>query len=338
MDRYTNNIIERFANILPSEAERHPHSTNRWLYKVDDLTKRIHLKALDCAMIGDNYQRYDYPRLQADYHAINELLMTQPDIDFDILRKTSTLFVEVFIEVSNGLKNMTDKRSRVHFIFRGLIATFETDYFTRRLKEMYALHDSNQSSLIEYIEDLRSAYPKLMVIRLDLYCDRAFCDEVHIPGYWEDLLANVRMKFLSYAGYAVKFEFGVDRGVHLHTLLFFNGDVARLDVVIAKAVGRIWVSMLPPDAGSFHNANDPHYLKTIKNVAVGTIYGASEIFDKGIRTISAYITKPDPIVLLVLPQLDRTFRRGYLTKEQKLRVLRRRKATLAPASLLLRQA
>jgi len=311
------------------------HAKCCWLHQANDLVSRIYYKAIDCGMIGNSYPQYPYLGQQADYEELSTLVSTQP-FTGQLIERTSTLFIEIFMEVLDQFKHISDKKNLTHFIFRRLIATFDTVSFKRRLKEMYALHEINTSSLLCYVNDLRAAYRKLMVIRLDLYADWAMYDPRNLPECWEAMLKRIRNQYPSFAGYVLKFEFGQDRGVHLHTLLFLNGSEVRQDVVIARALGELWISIPPQGVGSYHNANAHHYKSRMQNIAVGIIYGESDSFDAGMYAIASYMAKSDPIVLLALPQLHRTIRHGALNGEQKLKMARRKNLASIPASIFLR--
>ena len=54
-----------------------------------------------------------------------------------------------------------------------------------------------------------------------------------------------------------------------------------------------------------------------------------EDFQNGVKAISAYVTKPDPLPRIVVHGLKRTFRKGEINSKKKARVMRRKEVLKA---------
>ncbi len=162
------------------------------------------------------------------------------------------------------------------------------------------MQSSTARSLFEYLASLKSAYSKIMVMRLDLHfpwqsrgrlCnDRAGTSAVGSPAALCEELFQILL------GICCKFEVGSKRGIHLHTVLVFNGSLVQSDVKIARMIGEYWRCDIQKGRAGYFNGNSKDYLERMSWPAVGTFTEASEAFLKGIRNISEYLAKPDPLV------------------------------------------
>lgn len=198
--------------------------------------------------------------------------------------------------------------------------SLERKAFYDELENLKRNERATSKSLLRYILDLKAAYSKLMIIRLDLYTDDAECS----LRDWERLKKYVAERYMtSHVGYAVKFEYGETRGVHMHTLLFFNGSVVRKDVKMAKAIGEYWKASVTAGRGTYSNCNAPEHLKRMRYPAVGTFHQFDERTLKGLGYIASYLTEQDLVVRFAVPGLSRTLRKGSIDKEKRSRIERR---------------
>ena len=213
-------------------------------------------------------------------------------------------------------------------LMHSLISRFGFDYSISKLDDIRRNHESNTSSLTDYLKSLKYAYSKLMIIRIDLYynqsCHKAAQSEESAKKHWCQLLKLINSKFkTSFAGYAVKFEYGPDRGVHLHTVLAFDGSVVRQDISIAMAIGESWKNEVTQGVGRYFNCNVRKHVGKMKYPAVGTFTAKDDSFCTAMEHVASYVTKPDLLVRSVVPGLQRSFRRGEVTQRQKERIARR---------------
>lgn len=193
-------------------------------------------------------------------------------------------------------------------------------------KKIFKNHISQEQqlahSLFEYIKDLNKIYAKLMVIRLDLSYGEIYTEdlepECRVLNDWELFHAHTVHSFKdSFIGYVAKFEYGTDKGIHIHTLLFFDGSAVRQDVTIAKHLGEHWKNTITQGAGIYFNANTLEYKVRMKYCAVGVFKRNDLDFLVGAKEIAKYFAKKDPIVRLAVLGLTQTLRRSSLTLQQK---------------------
>lgn len=208
-----------------------------------------------------------------------------------------------------------------------LLMNMKREAYLKATDNLRRMQSSTARSLFEYIASLKSAYSKIMVMRLDLHFPwhrGGACATTGLERQqWEALLHYVKSSFKSFLGYVAKFEVGSKRGIHLHTVLVFNGSLVQSDVKIARMIGEYWRCDIQKGRAGYFNGNSKDYLERMRWPAVGTFTEASEAFLKVIRNISEYLAKPDPLVRIALPQIGRSLRRSCLTVGQRRRIARR---------------
>lgn len=180
----------------------------------------------------------------------------------------------------------------------------------RRIDNERREHQRKRTLLLRHLKDMKRAFPKLMVIRLDLWY-REGCEQLpmgRILTDWRLLKARIGEDFhTSFLGYALKLESGVKRGPHIHALLIFNAAVVRQDVTIAKMVGERWVDVTN-GLGYYFNCNDKAYVNRLKHRGVGVFTTLDDVTIAGFEAVANYITKPDHLVRWMMPDVTRFFR------------------------------
>lgn len=213
------------------------------------------------------------------------------------------------------------KQVQASLLLQTVRDSLEGKDFSDELANLKRNERATSKSLLQYILDLKAAYSKLMIIRLDLYTEE---DGEGAPQSWERLKKYVEDRYMSsYVGYAVKFEYGEKRGVHMHTLLFFNGSVVRKDVTMAKAIGEYWNASVTNGKGTYSNCNTPEHLRNMSYPAVGTFHQFDERTRKGLECIAKYLTEQDLAVRFAVPGLSRTLRKGTIRQVQRSRIEKR---------------
>lgn len=119
--------------------------------------------------------------------------------------------------------------------------------------------DSNK----EYVDALQEKYSKLCVVRLDLYCNKnedkvadVSLDEANSD--FNRMMSNRRSKpavFKDNVGYICKKEDTPKRGVHFHTVFFYDGQKVMQDVHKAKQIGQYWSKDVRKGKGHYNNCN-----------------------------------------------------------------------------------
>ena len=220
---------------------------------------------------------------------------------------------------------LIDDQKAIQSILHCLINVFHDPTFISKLDSARRNQQKTRGSLFRYAKDLKAIYPKLMVIRVDFGYKQSVSKTSYplqsIEENWEQLLWYVKIKFSdSFAGYAVKFEYGEAKGLHAHSVFFLDGNVVRTDARIGRIFGEYWESDVTEGLGVHFNCNTSDYKATLKVCGLGTFTGQEPAFRDGIWIIADYLSKPDVVVRLMLPERTKIFRRGSLSEKQKLKL------------------
>lgn len=114
-----------------------------------------------------------------------------------------------------------------------------------------------------YVDALQDNNSKLCVVRLDLYCNKndsgvADVSYEEANNDFNRMMNNRRSKpsiFKDNVGYICKKEDTPKRGVHFHTIFFFDGQKVNQDVHKAKQIGEYWSKEIRKGKGHFNNCN-----------------------------------------------------------------------------------
>ena len=218
-----------------------------------------------------------------------------------------------------------DDQKATQSILHCVITVFHDPIFISKLDSARRNQQKTRDSLFGYATDLKAIYPKLMVIRVDFgykqSVSRTNLPLQRIEDDWEQLLWYIKIKFSdSFAGYAVKFEHGEAKGLHAHSAFFLDGNVVRTDARIARIFGEYWESEVTQGLGVHFNCNTSDYKATLKVCGLGTFTGQESAFWDGMWIIADYLSKPDVMVRLMLPERTKIFRRGALSERQKIKL------------------
>ncbi|WP_291590603.1 inovirus-type Gp2 protein [Comamonas sp. UBA7528] len=296
-----------------------------WVHRINDLMKNI-LEDLEDGPDEEDFDRISFDQsLEQDLHCLLLQCPADPfslDVDSRSINPYLTAFI-ISLEQEIVYQDVDHFQLLSPSLLLGRVRdnldSSEVDKARENLKRN---ERKTRVSLLRYILNLKAAYSKLMIIRLDLYTQ----DWVGSIQRWELLKKFISQRFMGfYIGYAVKFEFGMKRGVHLHTLLFFNGSRVRKDVTIAKAIGEYWKSSVTDGEGTYSNCNAPEHVKRMRYPAVGTFHEFDERTFKGLEHIASYLTEQDLVVRFAVPGLSRSFRKGVISREKSVRINNRAK-------------
>lgn len=193
------------------------------------------------------------------------------------------------------------------------------------LKNYQRRSRKNERQLRGLIDNVFAAYPKVMVIRVDVAYKE---NHSSMHGYEKELtLAQVRdhrkkllkqinKKFSdSLITYAWKLEYGLKKGYHHHFLFFLDGAKLRQDVVIGKIIGDTWANVATEGLGIYYNCNGKK--ENYKELCVG-IFGRGDI--EMIRTlkdgVATYMSKVDFFMKFDWDTRFRSFGKGAIQKQK----------------------
>jgi hypothetical protein len=106
-----------------------------------------------------------------------------------------------------------------------------------------------------------------------------------------------------------KLEYGIEKGLHLHLLFFFDGAKVREDITLAQQLGQLWLETTQGQ-GLVYNSN----LTACKQFAdspdnaLGMVSHDDRVKLQALTgKVVTYLTKLDEYVALCVPQGKRTF-------------------------------
>lgn len=299
-----------------------------WMKLADELARRIY------SSLKSNLKLRLSRKLRVLLQALDSELPS-PDDEFfkEIVSKVYTSF-SVFKALMDARAEWKCADDFEVILFYNLIKRIGSKGFNNAYQEEDKLHKRRAESLYDYISDLKIAHSKIMIVRLDLYYHQELIQSIrsqqNVVDDWSRLLAFARKKYKqNFLGYAMKIEFGDDRGIHIHSIFIMNGSNLERDVKVARSLGHHWVKDVVPGIGRYFNCNEKTHQEKYKWRAVGTFTKMDEEFQNGVKAMSAYVTKPDPLPRLVVHGLKKKFRKGELNERQKERVRRRKEALKA---------
>jgi len=112
----------------------------------------------------------------------------------------------------------------------------------------------------EYIDALQAKCSKLCVVRVDLAYKKPHSDEIKLDEANNDfnrMMNNRRSKpsvFKDQVGYTCKKEYTKEKGVHFHTVFFYDGQRVQKDEFKGEQICAYW-NQLTEDKGSSYNCN-----------------------------------------------------------------------------------
>lgn len=239
-----------------------------------------------------------------------------------------TVLMDAIYEVESGVDGgwFIDQNSFEKLLDK-IIEKFEDKGFKYSLLKIRRAQEISSASVYEYVTGLKAAYSKICVVRLDFHfpwdVDGDFQFGAAELDAAESIVAFVKKTYESWLGHVMKFEFGAERGIHLHTVFIFNGSKVNNDVEIGRRIGEHWRLQIQKGGSGYFNCNTREYQKGMKWPAMGSFTEANEAFEKGMKHLADYLTQSDPIVRMALPRVCKTLRRTKLTmKERKSQVRR----------------
>jgi hypothetical protein len=158
---------------------------------------------------------------------------------------------------------------------------------------------ANFKSACEFVIDLFARCSRLLVLRVDLYLRPEARSWGYGPG--AEKAAQCFLRWLrdrrilrGYLGAIVKRENGIDRGMHWHWMVFFDGHQHRDACGLTRLLGETWGKIVDQGRGSYFNcyARKDEY----RFNGLGLVHSSNEEKLLGIRAALCYMTKRDCIL------------------------------------------
>jgi hypothetical protein len=202
--------------------------------------------------------------------------------------------------------------------------TVRSKDFSTAIKTLQRGINKNHQSLLDYIDALFACHSRLLVLRIDfgyktesLY-GKDFQTSVDFPEIKNQhnlLMRHLKTKMFknAFIGFASKFEYGLMKGYHFHSLLFLDGSQKRTDVLIAKMIGDYWNTVLTKGNGTYYNCNA--LKEKYQDLGIGMINYSDEGLMVNLKErVAPYLNKTDYFIKLVTTGKDRAFIRGNMPK------------------------
>lgn len=181
--------------------------------------------------------------------------------------------------------------------------------------------NKRMNSTQQYIDALQDKYAKLNVIRIDFAYKKPHSKNMTLDDGNKDfnkMLNNRRGKptlFRDQVGHICLKEFTPNRGVHFHTVFFYDGNKVQKDAFMGDKLGEYWKE-ITDGKGSHFNCNRQKY----KFQGVGMLHHSDtqkrEVLDKH---VISYLCKDDEKQDLAPAKSNkksRAFVRGTMPKKK----------------------
>jgi hypothetical protein len=190
----------------------------------------------------------------------------------------------------------------------------------------------NYLGLVRYMRGLHRIYSKLLVIRIDLEYEVPHAKFGEVPpyvtfadvcGHRERFFRELRHSEIGehLVGYAWCLHWGLNRGPHIHAMLFLDGQKVREDITIAQRLGERWKAIAGPTA-RYHSCNAQKDNYPHSGIGMVTHDDAEKI--GWMEYAAGYVARADWHIRLLAPltftpsgsvkPAFRTFGRGVLPK------------------------
>lgn len=171
----------------------------------------------------------------------------------------------------------------------------------------------------DYVDSLFEYRAKIMVLRFDLFYGSQYATSATIFDMQKDLdhlIANRRSNSLFdfKIGHIVKIEYGIEKGVHCHVILFFDGSERKNSshIHLTNEIDEYWVNVITKGRGSYYNINNNagHYDK-LGRCGIGGIKWDNDKLRKNLKEyVVQYLCKVDQFIKPKFGSKVRLIRRG----------------------------
>ena len=184
-------------------------------------------------------------------------------------------------------------------------------------------------------DEIYNGCARQVVLRFDLGYKKEYADSINLSDMQKDLThlfenqrGNSLFDFMN--GYIVKLEYGVDKGPHIHALVFLDGSkrMNASDIYFAEEMGKYWVATVTKGRGTYWNVNDnaDNYEKLGRR-GIGVINWKDTELRKNLKThVIGYLCKVEQFIRPKWGPNVRLFRRGLYPEIRTNKVGRPRKA------------
>ena len=213
-------------------------------------------------------------------------------------------------------------------IFNMFVGTLREDWKrNNRQAKVNARTKENKARYEEYCRYIDALFKKrarLMVLRLDLFFQKKYRDNIDVfdmTNKLDHLINNApnNQLFEFWEGYIAKLEYGIDKGFHWHIIIFFDGSMKNgmSHIYWAKKIGEYWVKITKGRGGYWNvNASVDHHEKW-GQCGIGVINRKDADKRKNLKHIVGYLFKETQYFRPKEGPKVRLFRKGNFPKKSK---------------------
>lgn len=218
--------------------------------KETDITHEIQTALLNLPLMMQRIY-YELPRDQYRFSTAINIFLMACEQHFDL------------VEIKDPQLLLTDKNTKdeLAIFINTLHLLLCTPTYRQAEKQLEKDKDHNAQECWEYINKVFNRYSKVLVIRIDLYYKAGVeTDFLRLKSDFRKLQNNARhnQRLLSHwVGYIFKVEYGVQKRLHGHVLMFFNAQRRNhyRDITIAQEIGEYWTDTITEGDGDYYNCN-----------------------------------------------------------------------------------
>lgn len=177
-----------------------------------------------------------------------------------------------------------------------------------------------ERSVSKYIDDLFSTYSPLLVLKLDLYFDPKYANDISVDDAkkaFQKFKNNWRGKptlFNFQVGYVFKADWAPCKGTHFDLILFFSNPDEIDDTILAEHIGDYWQNVITKDKGTYRNCGKNSF-RFKKSSIVGIINRDN---DSARNTLAEYVigflTKSDKYLTAEVLKKGKSFGHGEVKR------------------------
>lgn len=210
-------------------------------------------------------------------------------------------------KVAAHIGNIPDEEAKQ--LFNQICERIRNDWVKEGYKARYAQRKSDAKKCFkeysEYPLRLFEGCAGMVLLRVDLGYRKEISHQVTLEDLQADikhLLANKRgaKVFRFIKGYIVKLEYGIDKGVHAHFLIFLDGSKRKgsSHVYLAQMVGEYWVKVITRGRGAYWNCNaEADNYERLNRRGIGKIHRSEGKLISNLQNhVIAYLCKMDQFI------------------------------------------
>jgi hypothetical protein len=209
-------------------------------------------------------------------------------------------------------------------IFNALVINIRDQWKTNKiqLKVNSRVFEANERYVdyCAYVDSLFDECARLVVLRIDLAYKKSHSNSKtasDIADDFDHFRANQRSNsiFNYLKGYIAKLEYGIEKGLHWHVILFFDGSQRNgaSHAYLTQQIGDYWVNSITHNQGIYWNVNDnSDNYNALGRRGIGVIdWKQSDLRNNLKKYVIGYLCKVDQFIRPKFGPKIRLMRRGH---------------------------